>query len=133
MLSGTLRIGERDWTVSEERRGGPQTQLFFLTAVDEPSSRMQLRLGAGREAKTLEEVELYAADPSVRSFTDAKGLLWEARIVVHSEEKGPDSRLVKFISGDRQVREGSYSYPGGLGLLADAELRKLLDEAAAQG
>ena len=106
MLSGKIAIGGREWTVSEEKRGGPQTQLLSLTAVDSPGAAMQIRLGAGQEAKSLEEVELYAANPAIRWFTDNNGLRWEARIVVHSEPKGADRELVKFISNARDVREG---------------------------
>jgi hypothetical protein len=130
MLSGTVKIGGHEWNVSEERRGGPQTQLFSLTAVDSPEARMQIRLGAGQEAKTLEDVGLYAADPAIRWFTDDAGLRWEARIVVHSEPKGPDRELVKFISDKRDVREGAYGLSGGLGLRTDSELRELLARAS---
>lgn len=129
MLTGTVKIGGHEWEVSEERRGGPQTQLFSLTAVDSPEACMQIRLGAGQEAKTLDDVGLYAADPAIRWFADEAGLRWEARIVVHSEPKGPDRELVKFISADRDVREGDYAFAGGLGLRTDDELRGLLADA----
>ena len=62
MLSGTINIGGHEWDVSEEKRGGPQTQLFSLTALDSPGSKMQIRLGTGQEAKSLEEVELLQDD-----------------------------------------------------------------------
>lgn len=126
MLSGKIAIGGREWTVSEEKRGGPQTQLLSLTAVDSPGAAMQIRLGAGQEAKSLEEVELYAANPAIRWFTDNNGLRWEARIVVHSEPKGADRELVKFISDARDVREGGYGFHDGLGRRSDDELRELL-------
>ena len=129
MLSGTIKIGGHEWTVSEERRGGPQTQLLSLTAKDSPGAGMQIRLGAGQEAKSLEEVELYAATPAIRWFTDKNGLRWEARIVVHSEPKGPDRELVKFISDARDVREGEYGFADGLGRRSDDELRDLLEAA----
>ncbi len=129
MLSGTVTIGGHEWNVSEERRGGPQTQLFSLTAVDAPYARMQIRLGAGQEAKSLEDVGLYAADPAIRWFADNAGLRWEARIVVHTEPKGPDRELVKFISDSLDVREGAYGHAGGLGLRTDEELRQLLENA----
>ena len=130
MLSGTVKIGGHEWNVSEEKRGGPQTQLFSLTAIDSPDARMQIRLGAGQEAKTLEDVQLYAADPSIRWFADQSGLRWEARIVLHSEPKGPDRELIKFISDTRDVREGPYGLSGGLGLRSDEELRRLLEDAS---
>jgi hypothetical protein len=130
MLSGTVNIGGHEWTVSEERRGGPQTQLISLTAVDSADASMQIRLGAGQEAKSLEDVGLYAADPAIRSFVDQAGLRWEARIVVHSEPKGPDRELVKFISDTQDVREGAYELSGGLGLRTDEELRRLLENAS---
>ncbi len=129
MLSGTINIGGHEWGVNEEKRGGPQTQLFSLTAIDSPGAGMQIRLGAGQEARSLEEVELYAADPAIRWFTDGAGLRWETRIVVHSEPKGPDRELVKFISDTRDVREGEYRCTGGLGLRSDDELRDLLDKS----
>jgi hypothetical protein len=90
---------------------------------------MQIRLGAGQEAKSLEDVGLYAADPAIRWFADDAGRRWEARIVVHSEPKGPDRELVKFISDTREVREGDYGLSGGLGLRTDEELRQLLANA----
>jgi len=129
MLSGTISIGGHDWDVREEKRGGPQTQLFSLTALNAPGSSMQIRLGTGQEARSLEEVELYAASPAIRWFTDKNGLRWEARIVVHSEPKGPDRELVKFISDSRDVREGAYGFADGLGLRSDEELRNLLGAA----
>lgn len=130
MLSGTVTIGGHEWNVSEEKRGGPQTQLLSLHAVDSPEACMQIRLGSGQEAKTLEEVELYAADPAIRWFTDTAGLRWEARIVVQSDPKGFDRQLVKFISDSRIVREGEYGLAGGLGLRSDEELVALLDKAS---
>jgi hypothetical protein len=129
MLSGTVTIGGHEWNVSEEKRGGPQTQLLSLTAVDSPEACMQIRLGSGQEAKSLEEVELYAADPAIRWFTDNTGLRWEARIVVQSDSKGFDRQLVKFISDSRIVREGEYGLAGGLGMRSDEELRSLLEKA----
>jgi len=129
MLKGTIRIGGREWNVSEEKRGGPQTQLLSLSATDTPGAGMQVRLGAGQEARSLEEVELYAANPAIRWFTDDNGLRWETRIVVHSEPKGPDRQLVKFISDARDVREGEYGFADGLGRRSDDELRGLLDAA----
>ena len=129
MLSGTINIGGHEWHVSEEKRGGPQTQLFSLTALDSPGSKMQIRLGTGQEARSLEEVELYAASPAIRWFTDGNGLRWEARIVVHSEPKQPDRELVKFISDALDVREGAYGFGDGLGRRSDEELRHLLDAA----
>jgi hypothetical protein len=83
----------------------------------------------GQEAKSLEEVELYAANPAIRWFIDKNGLRWETRIVVQSEPKGPDRELVKFISDARDVREGKYGYADGLGRRSDDELRELLDAA----
>ncbi len=127
MLNGTIKIGGQEWSVSEEKRGGPQTQLLSLNAKDTPGAGMQIRLGAGQEARSLEEVELYAANPTIRWFTDKNGLRWEARIVVHSEPKGPDRELVKFISDARDVREGRYGFADGLGRRSDEELRGLLD------
>ena len=129
MLKGTIEIGGQEWVVSEEKRGGPQTQLLSLSSKDTPGAGMQVRLGAGQEAKSLEEVELYAANPTIRWFMDKNGLRWETRIVVQSEPKGPDRELVKFISDTREVREGKYGYSDGLGRRSDDELRGLLDAA----
>lgn len=129
MLSGTVRIGGHEWNVEEEKRGGPQTQLLSLTAVGAPKAQMQIRLGSGQEARSIEEVELHAANPAIRWFVDRDGVRWEARIVVHSEPKGPDRLLVKFISERLDVREGNYGLAGGLGLRTDEELRQLLDKA----
>jgi len=129
MLNGTVNIGGHEWNVKEEKRGGPQTQLLSLTAIDSHEACMQIRLGAAQEARTLEEVELYAADPAIRWFTDAAGHRWEARIVVQSDPKGFDRQLVKFISDSRIVREGEYGLAGGLGLRSDEELRTLLEKA----
>ena len=57
MLNGTIKIGGQEWVASEEKRGGPQTQLLSLSSKDTPGAGMQIRLGAGQEAKSLEEVE----------------------------------------------------------------------------
>lgn len=129
MLSGTIKIGGLEWEVSEEKRGGPQTQLFSLAALNSPGSSMQIRLGTGQEARSLDEVELYAATPAIRWFKDNNGLRWEARIVVQSQENDPDREFVKFISDARDVREGAYGFADGLGRRNDEELRSLLDAA----
>lgn len=129
MLNGTIKIGEQEWVVSEEKRGGPQAQLLSLSSKDTPGASMQIRLGAGQEAKSLEEVEFYAGNPSIRWFLDKNGLRWETRIVVQSEPEGSDRELVKFISDARDVREGKYGYADGLGRRSDDELRKLLEAA----
>ena len=88
----------------------------------------------GRRARSLQEFGQHREaarriSSRRRWFTDGDGVRWEARIVVHSEGKGPDRELVKFISNAREVREGDYDFPGGLGLRSDDELRQLLDNA----
>lgn len=127
MLSGTISLGGQDWDVREEKRGGPQSLLFTLTSINSPTSGMQVRLGSGQGVGSLEEVELWAADPAIRWFVDKNGLRWESRIVVHSEPDGPDVQLVKFISEANEVREGAYTFADGLGRRSDAELTELLE------
>ncbi len=57
MLSGKVNIGGHEWNVTGEKRGGPLTQLLSLIAVDAPDACMQIRLGSGREARSIEEVQ----------------------------------------------------------------------------
>ncbi len=130
MLRGIIEIGGHEWEVREEKRAGPQSQLFSLTAVDTPRSRMHVRSFPGQPAGSLEEVELLAVDPQIRWFADPDGVGWEARIVVRAEPNGLDTRLVKFISEQHEVREGAYKFVDGLGGRTDEELGRLLAAAA---
>jgi len=126
MLSGTVEIDGRTWVVKEERRAGPQAQLFALTSEEAPQSRMHVRPLPDQPVKTLEEVGALAADAGIRWFADPDGAPWETRIVVHSEPNAADLMLVKFISEQFQVCEGPYPFRDGLGRRTDDELRALL-------
>jgi hypothetical protein len=128
MLSGTVELDGLTWQVTEERRAGPQSQLFTLTLAEAPNSRMHVRPFPGQTVTSLDEVGSLAADPAVRWFCDGDGLQWEARLVVHSEPNSPDVRLVKFISQRLQVHELPYPFADGLGRRSDDELRSLLRE-----
>jgi hypothetical protein len=128
-LRGIIEIGGHEWEVWEEKRAGPQSQLFSLTAVDTPRSRMHVRSFPGQPAGSLEEVKLLAMDPQIRWFADPNGVGWEARIVLRAEPKAPDTRLVKFISEKHEVREGAYPFLDGLGGRTDDELGRLLAAA----
>ncbi len=127
MLNGTVHLGDIDWDVHEEKRAGPQAQLFVLTAADS-SGTMHVRSLPGASVTKLEEVALLAADPEIRWFNDADGAEWEARLVLHSEPNAVDSWRVKFISA-RDVLEGLYRFKDGLGRRTADELRELLKEA----
>ena len=129
MLQGTVNIAERQWDVLEEKRAGPQSQLFVLTALDSPASRMHVRPPPGTTVKELKELELLASDPQIRWFADASGTVWETRLVLHSEPNGKDSWRVKFISENNAVVEGPYRHEDGLGRRTDQELVELLQEA----
>ena len=126
MLSGTLEIDGRTWMVKEEKRAGPQAQLFALTMEEAPQSRMHVRPLPDQSVKTLEDVGALAADASIRWFADSEGVQWETRIVVHSEPNAADVMLVKLISERFQVREVPYPFSDGLGRRTDDELRDLL-------
>jgi hypothetical protein len=123
MLKGVVSVGGREWTVTEEKRQGPRPQILILRANDAPTSEMHVRPIPGSEAKSLEEVELLAADPTSRWLTDAQGLRWEIRLVVPDP---PTCYLVKFISWQSGVFEGAYPFSTGLGHRTDDDLRRLL-------
>lgn len=129
MLKGTVNIAERAWDVLEEKRAGPQSQLFVLTAADSPASRMHVRPLPGTTVKELGELEVLAADAQIRWFEDHSGTVWETRLVLHSEPNAKDSWRVKFISDENAVVEGPYQYKDGLGRRTDEELAALLQEA----
>ena len=126
MLSGTLEIDGQTWVVKEEKRAGPQAQLFALTLEEIPQSRMHVRPLPDQSVTTLEDVGALAADAGIRWFADSEGVQWETRIVVHSEPNAADVMLVKFISERFQVCEGPYPFGDGLGKRTDDELRDLL-------
>jgi hypothetical protein len=128
MLSGTVEIDGNTWEVTEERRAGPQSQLFNLRMRATPKSGMHVRPLPGQTVTSLEEVEALAADPAVRWFCDGAGIQWEARLVVHSEPNAPDAQLVKFISQKLQVLELPYPFADGLGRRSDEELSSMLSE-----
>ncbi len=128
MLSGTVEIEGCTWEVLEERRAGPQSQLFTLTKSDVPESKMHVRPLPGQTVGSLEEVSALAADPAVRWFCDDSGIQWEARLVVHSEPNAPEIQLVKFISQKLQVHELPYPFADGLGRRSDEELKNMLRE-----
>jgi len=125
-----VRLGEREWLVREERRQGPFPQRFVLTDPDTPASEMHVRVPESDPVLTLEDVEARALDPTDRWFTDGEDRRWEARLVLPDP---PDRRLVKFICWEVGVYEGEWPYPEGLGLRADAELRRLLEELRRAG
>jgi hypothetical protein len=126
MLNGTVEIDGNTWVVDEERRAGPQAQLFNLTMTETPQSRMHVRPLPDHPVKTLEEVAALATEPSIRWFADSEGVQWETRMVIHSEPNAADVMLVKFISERFQVCEGPYPFRDGLGTRTDDELRELL-------
>lgn len=129
MLTGSVEIQGNTWEVTEEKRAGPQSQLFSLVMAGSPHSRMHVRPLPGQTVSTLDEVAALATDPAVRWFVDAQGVGWEARLVVHSEPKRADVMLVKFISAKLAVHEGPYPFKDGLGARSDDDLRNLLGMA----
>jgi hypothetical protein len=131
LLEGTVDVADLTWDVTEERRGGPWSQLLVLKARDAGSGVMHVRPGPGEEARSLEDVEAYAQTPALRYFTGPDGTRWQARIVLAAGENGSEIPLVKFISKDGAVREGPFTGIGGLGQRTDEELRTLLDRAEA--
>lgn len=126
MLNGTVEIGGTTWEVTEEKRAGPQTQLFSLVMPKSPHSRMHVRPLPGQTISTLDEVVVLAADPAIRWFADTDGVEWEARLVVHSEPDAADVVLIKLISQKSAVHEGPYPFQDRLGSRTDDELRRLL-------
>ncbi len=54
MLTGVVQTGGYKWKVREEKRQGPRSQIFILTAVDSPACEMHIRPMPGTEAKTIE-------------------------------------------------------------------------------
>jgi hypothetical protein len=114
MLTGVVQTGGYKWKVREEKRQGPRSQIFILTAVDSPACEMHIRPMPGTEAKTIEEVQLLAGEPR-----------WEVRLVIRTEPNGIEVMLAKFISGT-DVYEVEYSFRNGLGVRTDEELRELL-------
>ncbi|UCG85765.1 MAG: hypothetical protein JSW71_17875 [Gemmatimonadota bacterium] len=128
MLTGTVEIEGNTWEVTEEKRAGPQKQLFSLVLAESPHSRMHVRPLPGQAVSTLDEVAALAADPAVRWFADSEGVEWEARLVVRSEPNSADVLLVKFISEQFAVHEGPYPFRDGLGARTDADLRGLLEQ-----
>lgn len=122
-ITGTISVGGRPWTVREEKRQGPRTQILILSAEDGSESEMHIRPNPGNEAHTLEDVEPLAFYPLYRWFTAGDDKRWEARILL-SEDTGTE--LIKFISWGIGVYEGRYPFNDGLGLRSDDELRDLL-------
>jgi len=129
MLSGTVEIEGNTWEVTEEKRAGPQNQLFSLVMSESPHSKMHVRPQPGQTVSTLDEVAVLATDPAIRWFADSEGVEWEARLVVHSEPNSADVLLVKFISERFAVHEGPYHFKDGLGALTNDDLRSLLEGA----
>ena len=130
MLTGFVEIGGHRWLAREERRHGPRSQIFILTAEQTPGCEMHVRPMPDTAVQSLEEVQVSAANATVRWFVDADGVRWEARLVVHTNERGMDEHLVKFISGRREVHEGPYEHRDGLGVRTDEELVALLKAVA---
>jgi hypothetical protein len=127
LLRGEIDVCGRTWQVREERRQGPRTQIFILTATDAPQNEMHIRPLPGQDVSTLDEVHIMSAEPDTRVFFDEGGARWEARIVVASTEAG-DQRLVKLLTyqGGGQVFEEPYPFVDGLGLRTEDQLRELL-------
>jgi hypothetical protein len=122
-IAGSVRIGDREWQVREERRAGPWPQLLVLTAADAATSEMHVRLPEGDQIVELAELAPRAASPTCRWLADAEGARWETRLVLSDS---PGRPLVKFIHWPDDVHEGDYPFEDGLGLRTDAELRDLL-------
>ncbi len=121
-MTGVVEIGGHRWLAREERRHGPRSQIFILTAEQTPGCEMHVRPLPGTEVQSLEEVQAGAADPAIRWFMDDDGVRWEARLVVRTNERGLDEHLVKFISEQQDVHEGAYEHGDGLGVRTDEEL-----------
>lgn len=130
LLAGSVRLGDREWRVREERRQGPFPQLFVLEDPAAPASEMHVRVPETDPVLSLEDLEARAPDPSDRWFADAEGRRWEARLVLPDP---PDRRLVKFICWEVGVYEGDWPFPEGLGLRSDDDLRRRLEELRAGG
>ena len=124
-ITGTIQVAGRAWTVREEKRQGPRTQILILTAEDTSDSEMHIRPNPGNEAQALEDVEPLAFDPLYRWFSTGDTERWEARLLV-SEDTG--AQLIKFICWGIGVFEGTYPFSNGLGFRSDDELRQLLDD-----
>jgi hypothetical protein len=45
MLNGTIFIGGQEWTVREEKQGGPHIQLLSLAAVNSLGARVKFISG----------------------------------------------------------------------------------------
>ncbi len=131
MLTGVVQTGGYKWQVREEKRQGPRSQIFILTAVGSPACEMHIRPMPGTEAKTIEEVQLLAGEPAYRWFGDAEERRWEVRLVIRTEPNGIEVMLAKFISGT-DVYEVEYSCRNGLGVRTDEELRELLDKVRSE-
>lgn len=127
LLRGEIEACGRRWSVREERRQGPRPQIFILNAGDAPENEMHIRPLPGAQVTTLDELVPLSAEPATRVFFDEDGKRWEARIVVAYGESG-ETQLIKLLTYETggEVYEEPYSFPDGLGMRTEAELRQLL-------
>jgi hypothetical protein len=121
-IAGQITLVSRTWNVTEQKRAGPRPQLLVLKAADEPAAEIHVRPDPDMEAKTLEDVEPLARNPTYRWFQHAGGR-WEVRIV---QSDTPPGQRIKFVSWTAGVYEGDYAFRDGLGVRTDEELRALL-------
>jgi len=125
LLSGTVRVAEREWSVREERRAGAWPQLLILSD-GERGMELHLRIQEGQEVGALEGLAARAEDPTAVWFSAANGARWEARIVWSD---APDGKRLKFLCWPGEVCEIDYPFEHGLGRCTDVQLREALEFA----
>lgn len=129
MLSGTVEVAGRTWQLREEKRMGPRPQIFILSDAEVPENEMHVRPLPGHEVASVDDVTRLSTDPETRTFADQQGILWEARIILGSDETG-SRQLIKVLSYQaRKVYEEPYPFGDGLGLRTEDELRQIVSDA----
>ena len=132
MLAGVVEMAGRTWQLREEKRMGPRPQIFILSDAETPVNEMHVRPLPGHEVSSIDEVTLLSTDPETRTFADEEGILWEARIILGSDETG-SKQLIKVLSYQaRKVYEEPYAFGDGLGRRTESELRHIVAEAKAK-
>ncbi|MCZ6917907.1 MAG: hypothetical protein O7I93_14110 [Gemmatimonadetes bacterium] len=129
MLTGIVELAGRPWQLREEKRTGPRPQIFILSDAGVPENEMHVRPLPGHEIFSIDEVRRSSVDPETRTFADEEGILWEARIILGSDENG-SKQLIKVLSYQaRKVFEEPYPFGDGLGLRTEDELRQIVVNA----